>query len=296
MTVLPQALFSYYDDSFSIHLSRTYDLSVYVERDLFSFCFTRHDDNCLIGIESYKFSVSDPNTSAYSDAREWCRELAILLESQDALKKHYHTLRIAVECNKSTLIPREIYSEETQTEFLKFNHQLEDFECCRHDYLPQVGAELVYGIPLCIIETLQENFPESEISGIPARMIENLLKLSQETTGDGKLCANVRASWVDILCIEKGKLRYFNCFRYRTREDLAYYIIFVMEQLGLNPDTINLMLMGNIERESERFELLYKYIRNIRLLDKSIKKRGKMMETGFSVSNYYNLLSFAKCV
>jgi len=98
------------------------------------------------------------------------------------------------------------------------------------------------------------------------------------------------------ICIEKEKLRYFNSFQYRTREDLAYYIIFVIEQLGLNPDTITLLLMGNIERESERFELLFRYIRNIRLINKSLTKVGKQMLIDFPVSNYFNLLSFAKCV
>jgi len=296
MTNSSQLPFTRYDDSFSIHLSRTYDMSLLVGREKLSFCFNRHDDKCLIGLESFSFIVSDPNLSAQNDSQEWCRQLTQLLGNQEALKKPFHKVNIAVECNKSTLIPREFFKEENQTELLLFNHPVEEFELCRHQLLHHVDAELIYALPSCIFTALQATFPEAEVSNASGFMIENLLRSSQEPAGIGMLYANVRGFWVDIIFIEKGKLRYFNCFKYRTREDLAYYIIFVMEQLGLNPDTINLVLMGSIERKSERFELLYRYIRNIRLIDKPLTKAGKQMATDISVSDYYNLLSFTGCV
>jgi hypothetical protein len=296
MTTDVKPILTRYDDSFSIHLSRTYDLSILVGRDRFSFCFNRHDDNCLVGIESYSFNISDPNLTFQNDVQEWCRELSLLLETQEALKKSFHKVQIAVECHKSTLIPQEIFNIENQHELLSFNHPIEESEVCCNELLPHMESVLIYALPSCILAALQASFPEAEISNASGQMIENLFKTSQIQTGDGMLYANVGGTWVEIICIENNKLRYINSFNYRTREDLAYYIIFVMEQLGLNPDTITLVLMGNIERESERFELLYRYIRNIRLIDKSLTKVGKQMGENIPVSNYFNLLSFARCV
>jgi hypothetical protein len=296
MTTLAKPYFTRFDDAFSIHLSRTYNLSLLLGRDRLSFCFNRHDDNSLIGIESYNLGVSEPQSSSLNETLEWCRELKLLFEDLESLKKPFRQVHIAVECHKSTLIPAELFSEGNQEEFLSFNQPHEEFEICRHETIPNLGAEIIYAMPSCIISELQAVFPEAEIVNASGQIIENLLKLPKEASADGILYANVRGAWVELICIEQGKLRFFNRFRYRTREDLAYYVIFVMEQLGLNPDTISLVLMGNIERQSGRFELLYRYIRNIRFMEKPLNKAGKALAADIPVSVFYNLLSFAKCV
>lgn len=296
MTTQAKPIYTRFDDAFSIHLSRTYNLSLLIGRDGLSFCFSRHDDNSLIGIESYSLAVSETQSTDENDAQKWCRELTQLLENLDSLKKPFRQVRIALEYHKFTLIPQELFNEANQQELLSFNHPKEESEICRHDSLPKLKAEIIYAIPSCIISELQAIFPEAEIVNASGQMIENLLKSPPELAVDGKLYANVRGAWVELICMEKGKLRYINNFRYRTREDLAYYIIFVMEQLGLNPDTISLVLMGNIEQQSERFELLYRYIRNIRLIDQPLLKVSKTMAPDIPVSVFFNLLSFAKCV
>jgi hypothetical protein len=48
-----------------------------------------------------------------------------------------------------------------------------------------------------------------------------------------------------------------------TPEDIAYYLIFVFEQLNLNPEEITLVLMGSVDRYSPVYDLLFRYIRNI---------------------------------
>ncbi|MEI6747760.1 MAG: DUF3822 family protein [Bacteroidales bacterium] len=296
MTTLSHPLFTRFDDSFSVHLSRNYNLFILAGRDRFSYCFSRVEDNCLIGLESYSFSISDPQLSSENDSREWCREVTQLLENLDELKKPFHKVRIAVEYHKSTFIPQELFTEGDEKELLLFNHAVEEFEICRHEAVASVNAEIIYTLPSCIYSTLLSFFPEAEISHASGQMLENLLMISKEPAGNGMLYANVGGGRVELISIEKGKLRYLNNFQYRTREDLAYYIIFVMEQLGLNPDAITLVLIGSIERESERFELLYRYIRNISFIDQALINASNQMAANFPVPIYYNLLSFAKCV
>jgi hypothetical protein len=295
MTTLAQPLFACFDDAFSIHLSRTYNLSIIAGRDRLSFCFNRHDDNSLVGIESYSLGV-EPQMPVQNDTQEWCAELSLLLRELEVLKKSFRKVNIAVECYKSTLIPVEFFCKGDQDEFLLFNHQKSDFEICRHETLSSLKAEIIYALPTCIVSELQSVFPEAEILNASGQIIEKLIKTSQPQSDDGTLYANVRGAWVEVFYIEKGSLRYFNGFHYLTREDLAYFIIFIMEQLGLNPDTIALILFGNIESDSERFELLYKYIRNIRLMNYPILKVSKQMAAIIPISKYYNLLSLAKCV
>jgi hypothetical protein len=295
MTTLPHPLFTHFDDSFSIHLSRNYNLCILVGQDRFSFCFSRSDDNSLIGLESYNFNIADPQQTVQGDAREWCNGLTALLGNLESLKKPFHQVKIAFESHKATLIPKELFNEKNMAEFMLINHPLMEFEICRHEALPHLKAEIIYAMPFCIVSALQTFFPEGEISNASGQLIEILLEEWKEPAINVMLYANVQGAWIEVICIEQGKLRYFNSFQYRTREDLAYYIIFILEQLGLNPDTITLMLLGTIERESERFELLYRYIRNIRFVEYPLTNTDRLFASSIPISNFYNLLSFAKC-
>jgi hypothetical protein len=46
-------------------------------------------------------------------------------------------------------------------------------------------------------------------------------------------------------------------------------VIFVFEQLNLNPEEITLALLGNVEKFSPVFDLLFRYIRNIEFVSRN---------------------------
>ena len=56
---------------------------------------------------------------------------------------------------------------------------------------------------------------------------------------------------------------FYNIFEYETKEDFIYYILFTLEQLELSPEETNISIMGAINEQSELYEILYTYIRNI---------------------------------
>jgi len=74
---------------------------------------------------------------------------------------------------------------------------------------------------------------------------------------------NVSNQNLEIVVLKNKKLELYNIFSFTTKEDFIYYILFVAEQLKLNPEEINVILLGAIEKESELFTILYQYIRNV---------------------------------
>ena len=80
----------------------------------------------------------------------------------------------------------------------------------------------------------------------------------------------------------------YNCFEFKTKEDFIYYILFTAEQLHLNPEEFELILLGDIEKESELYTILYQYIRTIKFYSPT-----KTHDILGSVSNhaYFSLLN-----
>lgn len=295
MSVPVPPVFSRFDDSFSIHSSRNYCLSILVARHSFSYCISRPADNFVLGLETHSFPVSDTHLPASGDVRVWSNQLTALLGSLESLKKSFLKVRIAVEYAKSTLVPEALYAEADNDLWITFNHPVAGYENCRTDLLPSAAAMMLYAFPGGILSVLSTAFPVAEIYNASGQLIRSLLSATKEAARDGVLYAHVKGSLLELVYLEEGKLKFFNIFSYHTREDLAYYVIFVIEQLGLNPDTTVLVLLGDIEQESDHYELLYRYIRNIRLIDDSIMLQSGQITGGIPFHTYFNLINFARC-
>lgn len=100
-------------------------------------------------------------------------------------------------------------------------------------------------------------------------LVENLLN---KHIGSNKIrfFVNVATKHFEIIVCKNKKLVLYNTFEYKTKEDFIYYMLFVVEQLKLDVETLPLVLLGKINKESELYKITYKYIRNVSLLkDKS---------------------------
>ena len=56
-----------------------------------------------------------------------------------------------------------------------------------------------------------------------------------------------------------------NTYNFQAPEDVLYYVLFGFEQFDLNPEQIPLALAGSVSEQSELFDLLFKYVRNVSL-------------------------------
>lgn len=78
---------------------------------------------------------------------------------------------------------------------------------------------------------------------------------------------HVNETHFEIVVLQNQKLEFYNSFDYKTPEDLIYYILFTAEQLSLNPENFKLEFLGNIDEESPLFEITFKYVRNVSLMN-----------------------------
>ncbi|MDQ3046168.1 MAG: DUF3822 family protein, partial [Bacteroidota bacterium] len=99
-------------------------------------------------------------------------------------------------------------------------------------------------------------------------LIESLLRQNKNQQAK-KLIIHVQPSHFEILVIEGKKLLFYNTFNHHTSEDLLYYLLFVCEQLQINPEKISLTVLGELEKNTGLYLLLQKYIRNISLGERS---------------------------
>ena len=69
-----------------------------------------------------------------------------------------------------------------------------------------------------------------------------------------------------LVIFKEGQLAFFNRFAFEEPIDMLYYLLFSLEQLSIDTETTPLYLLGDIIRNSERYYLIYKYVRFIYFL------------------------------
>ncbi|MCC6690856.1 MAG: DUF3822 family protein [Bacteroidia bacterium] len=202
----------------------------------------------------------------------------------------YKQTSLGIVNTKSTLVPNALFDAGEKEALLKFNHPLEDGELVSIDSLSNLDAKNIYACPQVIVQQFKELYTMLKIVHYSSPLIEQLL-LSNKHNNKIKVVLHVRPETFDVIVIDSGKLLFYNVFNWQTSEDLIYYLLFVFEQLKLNPESTPVELLGDIDKNSSHYTMLLKYIRTIRF-----GSRPEALEYSAKISslprqNYYGLFS-----
>ncbi len=239
-----------------------YKLSIQFSLDGFSFCVFDLETNRFLSIESY-------SVQGKPSMEKICREFEKFVEKHEFLKSSFQEILFLVETSKTTLIPSPLFDENEVQTFAGFNFPDDERNIFLHDRLIYPDTFNLYAVPEILSNTIQKVFPQARIICHSSALIEGLMIQYKNIPEAKRVFVNTRTSYIDIVIIEGKNLLYYNSFKYSTKEDFIYYIIFVFEQLNLNPEETELMLSGFIEKSSSLFEMTYKYVRNIRFRELS---------------------------
>lgn len=192
----------------------------------------------------------------------------VLLHHPELTKRKFKETHLTVSNSFSTFIPSALYLEEDKIKYFSLNHNIKADENIYSDYIRVLDAYAIYSFEQRILDFFQTNFQPLQIHHISTILVQNILIENKNRQSAG-LFAHVKPEHFELIMIKEHKLVFYNRFNYKTAEDFIYYILFVCEQLHLNPENTELQLLGEIEKKSAIYSLLYKYMRNVKFGKKS---------------------------
>jgi len=232
-------------------------LSIQLCLDGFSFCIYNKIQNEIGAFAVYEFT--NTTNSPYKHL-----ELVEQLYSQEVLLQvKYESVSVAHTNNLVTQIPKALFDKENLTKYLQNTIKVLENDYVTYDELQNSEIVNVY-IPFVNINNfLLDKYGTFIFKHSSTILIEKLINSYKNVEGD--FCfVNVNNHTFELIVVKNKKLELFNSFSFNTKEDFIYYILFIAEQLQLNPEEFNLVLLGDIEKDSELYTTLYQYIRNIK--------------------------------
>jgi hypothetical protein len=234
---------------------------------------------CQIGVDGIKLAVKETQRNKFIALTDYklqeVYDFDTLIELIDVVAKENKLLQHkykAVSClivnNLSTIIPTPLFEDSKKEMYLKFNTALAGNEYIAVDNIKNLDAKNVFALPQDLKNKLSSLFSNSTYHHFSSVLIESILAQNKNQTTK-KLFVHVQPSHFEAILVEGKKLLFYNSFNYQTNEDFIYYLLFVFEQLQLNPEMIEAVLLGEVEKNSEMVTIAQKYIRNVKFGERS---------------------------
>ncbi len=212
---------------------------------------------------------------------------------QEQLQKG-KSINLSFSSSLYTFVPKALFDEQKLEEYLTFNHDLNANSSLRFYYnsIDCFDTVVVYAIPRGIDFLAKAKLPTFN-------WFHHSLPLSEaihfDSSNQSKLNIHIQKQCFDIVYAPDGKLRFFNSFTYKSAEDFIYFLLYVMEQLELNRETTTLKLFGEIERNSSIYKLLYTYIKEVEIAERSKEVNFSSVLSEIPQHYYYNLFNQHLC-
>ena len=176
---------------------------------------------------------------------------------------------IVIDSNKHTLVPATLFQENKKSRYLDFLGLKEENTVVCADYIELANVYNVYSVSKKEHAKLK-NLENSAFRHASTLLLEDLLKENIERTDDVRVYLNVKNNSFEMVVLKGVKLLFDNIFRFKTKEDFLYFVLFSMEQLHLDAEITPVFFMGMIEKDSQIAELVSRYVRDVRFKTEKI--------------------------
>lgn len=177
-------------------------------------------------------------------------------------------IKLIVSNKLSCLVPNELFDKKLSLDYLKFNSKLIENDFAANDYIEELESFNVYLPFINVNNYLIERFGSFEYYHYSTVLLKRILKMTSNQNRT-MLFANIENQNFQIIILKNKNLLYYNNFEYQTKEDILYFLLFVIEQNKELSSETKLILLGYISKNDKTFTLISKFIKNIEIYEMS---------------------------
>jgi len=279
---------SFYDKSFNEAHTRDYSLFIQLGLKELALAVYNPEKNTFIGFESFRFDK-------LHDVRHLPSAISEVFLHIGWFSYPFKSVVLMYQNTFSTLIPHPLFSEEQSSLYLEFNQPEEENSRIVNDKLKNNQAVNIYYLPNPVVEKIKSIWPNIKILHFSTALIESLSINFKNIADDKTLFVNLREDCFDVVYFKENKLHFYNSFKFLTKEDFIYFLLITIDQLNLNPENINLIISGKIDKQDENYNMINQYIKNYTLIPRNKNYGYSYVLDELRYHQYYVLFNALQC-
>lgn len=230
-------------------------MSIQLSLNGLSFCITNLDSDQVIQSEQIQYfqPISIANLP---------EELINFLDKHNVMNQDYQQILVIHNNPWYSLVPSSLYDPKNLSDYLKYNTSLLADDNPAIDYLVDLDTHIVY-IPFTHVNNLLlDRFSSFDFMHHSSVLLKHLYPV-QKQLEKNKVFAYVEGHSMSLTVFKDKKLALFNVFEIQNPDELLYYLLFSLEQLDLDTETIELELFGAIKKDDYKHKRIFEFIGNV---------------------------------
>jgi hypothetical protein len=268
MTASLNPYISQFGEEFDAEKSSQYRMTIQYVLGGLSYALLDTETHTLVALECYQSNL-------LADSDDLFRTLERALESKGLNNKAFQSVTCLVDNRICTLVPKPLFNEADQAKYLDFAFQVPENYVIAFEPLAAEPSFSVYAQSKAMQEKILSKWKDAQFTHSSTVFINSVTESDTETG----IFVLVRNRDFDMVIKKEGKLLFFNNFKFNTKEDFAYFLMFAMEQNGFSGHDIPVTFSGLIRPASEIIDLCGRYVKDIRFIaDPHVLKVSKALD------------------
>lgn len=271
------------DKSYDVALSSQYDLSILLGMDRFFYAINNSDRKVLL---IKKLDIPKE--------QDRINRVKSLLLSDEAFQKSFAHTNVCYSSSFFTLIPSPLLDPKETRTYLEKVCNLPDsclaFKSAENPH----GMSNVYGINDDDFYLLNSFFPNAKHVHLTSVLLDAYRSHALNQIGE-RMYINIQSHEMCVYLFRNGELNFANFFKFKSSEDFLYYVMLCFEQQRLDQEQTQLFLTGKLIKDSKVFQLLRRYVRNVKFLNSEVPLNTTSSQDEWLLYQYFDLLSLRSC-
>ena len=248
------------DEQFDIDRIAYYHLSLQIGASRLRFCIHDLQKNRCLWLEDYTLEPQESAEFQLPSVQE-------IFETHPILQAGYwKEITISFVNRKFSLIPASLFQEENREDYLRPVTSI-DSTTEQVLHFKHIGADIinVFPAPYAYTQWFKSRYPNKTLRMVhnTSALIEGALRNSEPAGMAKKMFLNIEENHVTVLVTRGKVLEFCNIFPYTNESDFIYFVMFVIDELKMNPEVDATVVWGELMPDSKLYDKLFKYIRNI---------------------------------
>ncbi|MHB1177093.1 MAG: DUF3822 family protein [Daejeonella sp.] len=257
-----------------------------------------------IGLESLQYAVIDAirdqirvlaefEIPALTSPNELIKGIENLPESTKLFKYNFNKIKVSFDTFNYTFVPAELYLPGDESEYAKFVKPAEH-STPLINYIRSVEIKNVGTIDAELNAAINRLFHSPRIFNQASSFVEGIKKIGGGN-GESSLFIDVQARHIQTGILKKSELAFYNLFDCISADEFSYYLLCIIEQLGVETKKTQLFLSGKISEADEIYYRIRKYFNRISFTDtRQLIKYGEKLNEVLP-HTYFSLISLDLC-
>ena len=259
---------SQFGEEFDAEKSSQYRMTIQYALGGLSYALLDAETHTLDALECFQSPL-------LADSDDLFRTLERALESKGLNNKAFQSVKGLVDNRICTLVPKPLFNEADQAKYLDFTFQVPENYAIAYEPLVAEPSINVFAQSKALQDRMLAKWKDVKFAHSSTVFINSALESDTETG----VFVHVRNRDFDMVIKKEGNLFFFNNFKFNTKEDFAYFLMFAMEQNGFSGHDIPVTFSGLIRPVSEIVDLCGRYVKDIRfVVDSHVLKVSKALD------------------